>query len=76
MIKKVVFISVVALASLGVTAFELGSKSAPVCPLEGTSACPKVNCPLKGTPQCPFNQSSLPACCKAKDQSQTISLLN
>ncbi len=74
MIKKVVFISAVVLASLGATAFELSSKSA--CPLEGTPACPKVNCPLKDTPQCPFNQSSLPACCKAKDQSQTLSLFN
>jgi len=76
MIKRVVFISAVALASLGAAAFELSSKSVASCLLEGTPACPKVNCPLKGTPQCPFDQSSLPACCKTKNQSQTASLFN
>lgn len=76
MIKKAFFITAVALASLGATAFELSSKSAASCPLEGTPTCPKVNCPLKDTPQCPFNQSSLPDCCKAKNMLQTLSLFN
>jgi hypothetical protein len=76
MFKKLFFITAVALASLGATAFELSGKSAASCPLEGTPACPKVNCPLKDTPQCPFNQSSLPACCKDKVELQTLSLFN
>lgn len=76
MIKKVVFITAVALASLGATAFELSSNSVTSCPLAGTPTCPKVNCPLKDTPQCPFDQSSLPACCKAKNESLTLSLFN
>lgn len=74
MIKKAVFISTVALASLGAMAFEL-NQSTTSCPLEGTPACPIVNCPLKDTPQCPFKQSSLPACCKAKSE-VTLSLFN
>lgn len=76
MIKKIVFISAVALASLGATAFELNNQAASSCPLEGTAACPILNCPLKGTPQCPFEQSSLPACCKVKTQSEKASLFN
>ena len=76
MIKKIIFISAVALASLGATAFELNNHATSSCPLEGTPACPIVNCPVKGTPQCPFDQTSLPACCKAKTQSQTVSLFN
>ncbi|HNP95370.1 MAG TPA: hypothetical protein PKJ63_07065 [Cyclobacteriaceae bacterium] len=73
MLKKTFFITAVALASLGATAFELSSKSAPSCPLEGTPACPKVNCPLKDTPQCPFNGSVVPACCQSEG-STTLSL--
>jgi hypothetical protein len=76
MIKKILFISAVALASLGATAFELSNNATSACPLEGTAACPKNNCPLKDTPQCPFNQTSLPACCTAKVQPETVSLFN
>lgn len=75
MFKKAIFISVVALASVGAMAFELNHLTSS-CPLDGTPACPIVNCPLKDTPQCPFNQSSLPACCKAKSESVTLNLFN
>ena len=76
MVKKIFFISVVALASLGATAFELNRETTSACPLEGTPACPIVNCPLKGTPQCPYTQSSLPSCRKtgASQQTETLSL--
>ena len=73
MIKKIVFISAVALASLGATAFELSRQSVLACPLEGTLACPIVDCPLKGTPQCPFNQSS---CCNATVQTQPVNIFD
>lgn len=69
MMKKVIFISIVALISLGAMAFEM-NKSTSSCPLEGTPACLIVNCPLRDTPQCPFKQSSLSACCKAKSESK------
>jgi hypothetical protein len=77
MIKKITFISVVTLASLGVMALELSQATASTtCPLEGTPACPKLNCPLKDTPQCPYDQASMPACCKANNESQALSLYN
>jgi len=76
MVKKIFFISAVALASLGATAFELNRETTSGCPLEGTPACPIVNCPLKGTPQCPYTQSSLFSCRKtgASVQTETLSL--
>lgn len=78
MVKKIFFISVVALASLGATAFELNRETTSACPLEGTPACPIVNCPLKGTPQCPYTQSSLSSCCKtgASQQTKTLSMFS
>ena len=60
MIKKAIFISALTRASIG--GFVYGSQTSnSTCPLEGTSACPKVNCPLKGTPQCPYNDKA--SCC-------------
>jgi hypothetical protein len=71
MIKKALFISAVALASLGMATIELRQDS-DACPLEGTPACPIVNCPLKDTPQCPYKQSLTPACCRPKSESTPV----
>ena len=62
MIKKAIFISAIAIASVG--GFVYGSQTSnAACPLEGTAACPKVSCPLKGTPLCPLGNERLAACC-------------
>ncbi len=62
MIKKAIFVSVIAIASVG--GFVYGSQTSNVaCPLEGTAACPTVSCPLKGTPLCPLGNESIAACC-------------
>lgn len=53
MFKKAIFISVIAVTSIG--GFVYGSQTSnTACPLEGTVACPKVSCPLAGTPLCPL----------------------
>lgn len=62
MLKKAIFISAIAITSIG--GFVYGSQTNNVaCPLEGTAACPKVSCPLKGTPLCPLGNTSVAACC-------------
>ena len=62
MIKKAIFISAIAITSIG--GFVYGSQTnKEACSLEGTAACPKVSCPLKGTPLCPLGNASVAACC-------------
>jgi hypothetical protein len=74
MIKKAIFISAVALFSLGVAAIEL-RQDPGTCPLGGTPACPIVNCPLKDSPQCPYRQSATPDCCRPKSESLPVVFL-
>ncbi len=62
MIKKAIFISVIAITLVG--GFVYGSQTNSLaCPLEGTASCPKVSCPMQGTPLCPLGNVGVAACC-------------
>ena len=65
--NKLMILATVSILAIGGLAFGFNSSS-NVCPLEGTSECPKINCPLAGTLECPYDMKAaeLPACCKKK----------
>ena len=54
MIKKAIFISAIAFATVG--GFVYGSQTS-------NAACPLVSCLLKGTPFCPLGNERLATCC-------------